>query len=210
MRLWPTGLQDRAHGEQRQRDARLHVEGARTVQPPVLEAHRHAFELAHRPDGVEVAQHQHLRLPRPELGAQVVAGAVSGHGVTRPPSAVMRWASAAPQRLSAGNVARRGLEPHEVLDDGDGPVAMRIGGGEERAAHSVRPKADAETEGCTMPHGHRDSVAAGAGAAERAGTACRTETGAGGRLALELAVSAGGRAGRRRRSASRSIPTPSS
>ena len=58
------GLQERPNGEHANRDARLHVEDARPVQPAVRFDDRHLRDLTDRPDRIEMSEQQDLFLPR--------------------------------------------------------------------------------------------------------------------------------------------------
>ena len=70
-------------GEDRDRQAGLHVEGAGTVQSAVADLDRHLRERADRPHGVEVPEQQHLSRAIADRGAQVRAG--PGRAGARPP-----------------------------------------------------------------------------------------------------------------------------
>src|SRR5438067_2942067 len=63
MRWRRAGLEERAAREHADGDARLHIEDARTVQPPVDARERHPVELADGPDRVEMTEEQDLARP---------------------------------------------------------------------------------------------------------------------------------------------------
>ena len=63
MRRRRAGLEERAAREHADGDARLHIEDARTVQPPVDARERHPVELADGPDRVEMTEEQDLARP---------------------------------------------------------------------------------------------------------------------------------------------------
>ena len=64
---------ERAHRERAYADPALHVVHARTGQPARRAANGHPRELSDRPDGVDVAEEQHLRVPCAPREAQVIA-----------------------------------------------------------------------------------------------------------------------------------------
>ena len=88
---------------ERQRDARLHVEDARAVQPVAVAPQRHALERADRPHRIEVAEQQHRR-PRRRRSAARRWSPRSRCGSTSDVRAGRRAASPparAPQRSTA-------------------------------------------------------------------------------------------------------------
>ena len=72
----PRAAQARARhvgGEDGDEQTRLHVEGARPVQPPVPNLHRHAVDRAGRPHRVEVSEQQDLTIAGADRGPEVIA-----------------------------------------------------------------------------------------------------------------------------------------
>src|SRR3972149_4938187 len=79
---WPPAHGSR--GQDRDGNTRLHVEDARPVQPPVPFDQRHALDLADRPDGVVMPEHENLRGPAWKHGAHVIAAFHLGHTLAPP------------------------------------------------------------------------------------------------------------------------------
>src|SRR5437016_14611147 len=71
-------LAKRLQGEQEERNARFHVENARTPEPSVGHTERHARERSHAPHRIGMAQHENLpvsstRTRKCKLAAQVTS-----------------------------------------------------------------------------------------------------------------------------------------
>ena len=99
-------FEQRLCGEHPEADACLHVERARSVQPPAFLADGHARQLAHRPHGVEVPDDEHLPGPGAEARDEMIAGVGLRDGrhlgadVTQPSS--QRRPAAIDRRLVVG------------------------------------------------------------------------------------------------------------
>ena len=119
-------LEQRPHRQQPQRNARLHVEDAGPEQAAVLEFERHARKLSDRPDGVEVAEQQHLALAAPELGPQVVAGLFPGQPGDGPPDRLQALLQLSAATIDRRLVVGRRLQARQRQRGLDGPLAARL------------------------------------------------------------------------------------
>ena len=95
----------RAHGENEERDARFHVEHARSPQPALRFAERHGAQRAQRPDRVGMAERQNLAALLPSRAASIRS---SGAGRSVRPAGSSTWpkgaaasASSSTKRLTA-------------------------------------------------------------------------------------------------------------
>ena len=124
-------LPQRANREHRHTDTGLHVEDTRAMKPAGLLPNRHAIELADRPDGVEVAEEQHMAPFAGKIGADVVASGTAVDPVGRAADRFQAPRQLRAAALDGGLVGARRFEPDQRLDDFAHPGGARFAPGQE-------------------------------------------------------------------------------
>ena len=98
------------------RETGLHVEDARTMEPAILLAQRHPFELTERPHGIEVSEEHDLTPAAAELGAQVIASLRLGESLDSPADRFEPGGNLSSAPVDCSLVGARRLETDERLD----------------------------------------------------------------------------------------------
>ena len=104
------------------RDAALHIEDARSVEPALGIHERHALELSRGPDGVEMSEQQQLTGAAPEFGEQMVAAIGACQPRHAPANRFEPRRQLGPAAIDRSLVSCRRLEADQRLDCVEQPV----------------------------------------------------------------------------------------